>query len=113
MSDLENVYTVEELKRRVAPVAEKYHLSSVYLFGSYARGEATDRSDVDMLIDRMNSDIKSLFDMGALYDDLSVSLDRGIDLILMDALEQDDVKRRTPWFLSNMDREKVLLYERQ
>jgi predicted nucleotidyltransferase len=113
MSDLENIYTIEELKKRIAPVAEKYRLSSVYLFGSYARGEATGGSDVDMLVDRMNSNINSLLDMGALYNDLSVSLGRGIDLILMDALAQDDVKRRTPQFLERVDREKVLLYERQ
>ncbi|MDR3294725.1 MAG: nucleotidyltransferase domain-containing protein [Clostridiales Family XIII bacterium] len=35
-----------------APIAIKYQLPTVYLFGSYARGEATDDSDVDILIDR-------------------------------------------------------------
>ncbi len=34
-------YTIEEIRRRVTPVAEKYRLAAVWLFGSYARGEAT------------------------------------------------------------------------
>ena len=40
------VYSVEELKRRIAPVAEKYGLREVYLFDFYARNEATEQSDV-------------------------------------------------------------------
>ena len=41
------IYTIEEIRRRIAPVAVRYHLKAVYLFGSYARGEATDeRSSV-------------------------------------------------------------------
>jgi predicted nucleotidyltransferase len=113
MSDRKTIYTIEELKTYVAPIAKRYRLSSVYLFGSYARGEATSESDVDMLIDRTDSSIRSLFDMGALYNDLGVSLGKEIDLVTTDAIGQEDVKRRTPLFLDKMDREKVRIYERQ
>ena len=40
------IYTIDEISSRIRPVAEKYHLKAVYLFGSYARGEARDDSDV-------------------------------------------------------------------
>ncbi|MDR3279205.1 MAG: nucleotidyltransferase domain-containing protein [Synergistaceae bacterium] len=113
MSDKETVYTIAELKKRVAPIAVKYRLPSIYLFGSYARNEANGDSDVDMLIDRTGSNIKSLLDMGALYDDLSVILGKEIDLITTDALEHEDVKLRTPRMRDNLDKEKVRLYERQ
>ena len=43
------VYTLDEIRRRVQPVAEKYHLKAVYVFGSYARGDAREDSDVDLL----------------------------------------------------------------
>jgi predicted nucleotidyltransferase len=46
------VYTIEELKKRIEPVATKYNLPAVYLFGSYAKGEATEDSDVDILVDK-------------------------------------------------------------
>ena len=49
------VYTIEQLRERITPVAEKYQLRAVYLFGSYAKGEATDDSDVDILVDRTDS----------------------------------------------------------
>lgn len=31
-------YTVEEIKERVIPIAKKYGIAKVYLFGSFARG---------------------------------------------------------------------------
>lgn len=45
------IYTVEEIRRYITPVAVRYRLKAVYLFGSYARGEATDESDEELLID--------------------------------------------------------------
>ena len=46
------VYTIEQLKERIAPVALKYGLPAVYLFGAYARSEASEESDVDILVDK-------------------------------------------------------------
>ena len=43
--------TVEEIRKKVAPIAEEYRLSRVYLFGSYAKGTAKQNSDVDVLIE--------------------------------------------------------------
>lgn len=45
------IYTAEEIRRRITPVAVRYRLNGVYLFGPYARREATDESDVELLID--------------------------------------------------------------
>ena len=44
------IFTLDEIKKLVAPIAEKYHTEEVYLFGSYARGEATAESDLDFLV---------------------------------------------------------------
>lgn len=43
--------TVEEIEKKVKPVAKEFRLSRVYLFGSYARGTARKDSDVDLLIE--------------------------------------------------------------
>lgn len=107
------IYTIDDLKRKIAPIAVKYSLPAVYVFGSYARGEATDTSDIDVLIDKKGSKVVSLFDMGGLYNDLNESLGKGIDLVTLDALEQEDTKRRTPWFAENLRKEAVKVYERQ
>ena len=45
---------------RIAPIAPKYGLKAVYLFGCYARGEATDSSDIDLIVDTAGTDLKSL-----------------------------------------------------
>jgi hypothetical protein len=40
-------YTIEEIKAIVEPIARKYGVARVYLFGSYARGDVIENSDVD------------------------------------------------------------------
>ena len=41
------IYTVDEIRKIVSPIAQKYGVAALYLFGSYARGEATVESDID------------------------------------------------------------------
>ena len=107
------VYSIDELKRRVAPVAKKYNLRAVYLFGSYARNEASDESDIDILIDRTDSKINTLFEMGGLYNDLCESIGNDVDLVTTHALLQDSDNERTPWFTENVMKERIPIYEQQ
>lgn len=107
------IYSIDELKRRIAPIAEKYNLNAAYLFGSYARNEATGDSDVDVLIDRTGSHVKSLFDMGALYNDLCEIIGKEVDLITTYALTHDNMKDRAPQFAENVMKERVLIYDQQ
>jgi predicted nucleotidyltransferase len=104
------VYTIEQLKERIAPVAAKYGLPAVYLFGSYAKGEATENSDVDILVDKSGTALRGLFAMGGLYNDLSEAVGKPIDLVTTGALEQKSTKERTPWFVENLNNEKVRIY---
>ncbi len=53
------IYTISELQRIITPIAQKYHLRAVYLFGSYARGTATENSDIDLLIDTEGASVRS------------------------------------------------------
>ena len=105
------VFTVDELKTRISPIAQKNGLRAVYLFGSYARNEATDSSDVDILIDRTGSSIRGMLDMGSLYMDLRESVGKEIDLVTTQTLEQESTRRRTPLFVENLYSERVKIYE--
>jgi predicted nucleotidyltransferase len=107
------VYTIDQIRERVTPIALKYSLPAVYLFGSYARGEATEDSDVDILVDRTGTALKGLFALGGLFNDLSEAVGKPVDLVTTGALEQECTKERTPWFVENLNRERVVLYERQ
>lgn len=103
------IYSIEELKQRITPVAAKYNLPAVYIFGSYARGEATEHSDVDIIVDRTGTAVVGLFQMGALHNDLCERLDKNVDLITTDTLEQDDVLAKTPWFVEKLMKERLKL----
>ena len=103
------VYSVEELKQRIAPVAEKYGLREVYLFGSYARSEATEQSDVDILVDRAGSKVRGMFEMGGLYEDLRASVGKEVDLVTTQTLEQSSTRQRTPLFVRNVQTERIRL----
>lgn len=46
----EAVLSLNKIKEIVKPIALKYQVKEIYLFGSYARGEANDESDLDFLV---------------------------------------------------------------
>ena len=84
-------------------------MREVYLFGSYARSEATEQSDVDILIDRTGSKIRGMFEMGGLYEDLRASIGKEVDLVTTQTLEQSSTKRRSPLFIQNIQAERMRL----
>ena len=51
MNTNEIIYTLSEIKDIVRPVAERHHIRTLTLFGSYARGEADASSDIDLCVD--------------------------------------------------------------
>ena len=106
------IYTMEELTQKIAPIARKYDIPAVYIFGSYARNEATENSDVDVLIQRKGSKIVGWM-IGALYEDLSECLGKELDLITTETLEQENTKERTPWLIDNLLKERRLIYAKQ
>lgn len=81
------VYTLDEIARRIRPIAEKYKLKAVYVFGSYARGEAQEDSDVDLLIDDTGSGLRG-WAYGGLYSDLADALEKELDMVTIGSLEQ-------------------------
>jgi hypothetical protein len=107
------IYTMDELTQKIIPIAQKYNIPAVYIFGSYARGDATAESDVDVLFQRNGSKIVGMFDMGALYNDLDECLGKTLDLVTIETLEQDCTKKRTPWIVDNLLRERRLIYVKQ
>ena len=46
------IYTLDEIKAIASPIAESHGVAALYLFGSYARGEATSDSDLDFRIEK-------------------------------------------------------------
>lgn len=66
-------------------LAEKYGAHHVRVFGSVARGDADDQSDIDFLVDMEPG--RSLFDMGGLLMDLRDLLGREVDVVTLKGLK--------------------------
>jgi len=107
------IYTIDQLKERIAPIAAKYGLRAVWVFGSYARDEATESSDVDFLIDRTGSSVKSLFQMGGVYGDFSEAVGKSIDLVTTTGIAQKSSAEMSPNLSRNVYGERKIIYERQ
>ena len=43
--------SIEEIKSYITPVVEIYPVNKVILFGSYARGDAVEGSDIDLVVE--------------------------------------------------------------
>jgi len=99
-SEIRRIYTVGELRSIVAPIAEKYGVDKVYLFGSVARGDYNENSDYDFCIDR--GKIRSLVTLSGFYRELRGAVGREIDLVTIKALD--------PEFLNKIMVEGIELY---
>jgi predicted nucleotidyltransferase len=65
------------LKEHYSEFKNKYNVEQLGLFGSYARDEATESSDIDIFV-KMKP---SLFDMVAIKNQIEHDLDKKVDII--------------------------------
>lgn len=94
------VNTLSEIRDIVSRLAAQYGAKRVFLFGSYARGDMTSSSDIDLRIDK--GTIRGL-EMASLLIDLEDALGVHVDLIPTGSLDDG--------FLSAIRNDEVLLYE--
>ncbi len=78
-------HTLEGIKKKVLPVLKKHAVKRAAIFGSYARGEAKAKSDVDFLIEYKTKN-KSLFDLVDLKFDLEETLNCKVDLVTYNSI---------------------------
>ncbi|MDR0903050.1 MAG: nucleotidyltransferase domain-containing protein [Ruminococcus sp.] len=96
------IYTIEELRERVRPVAEKYGLPAVYLFGSYARGEATEESDVDLLVGMDGSIIKDRTTRYEMYCDFDDAIGKRTDVVSTNTIFNKNFIHENPFFVESI-----------
>ena len=71
-----NVYTVPQLRELLTPLFAQYGIRRAVLFGSYGKGTATEKSDIDLLVD---SGLRGLRFVGFL-DEVQRTLHKDVDL---------------------------------
>ena len=87
-----SVLTIKQIKERILPVLAKHNIHEVYLFGSYARGEAKNTSDVDIYCEE--GDIKTFIDQGFLEDELKEALGKDVDIVFIGTRLNDYFKEQ-------------------
>ncbi len=70
---------IEEIKEIILPVLKKYNVKKASLFGSIVRGEYTEKSDIDILVEFEGR--KSLLDLAGLKIELEEKLKRKVDVL--------------------------------
>lgn len=93
---------ISTIRDTVSKYAAAYGAEKVFLFGSYARGEANEKSDVDLRIDK--GSITGGIALAGMLLDIQDDLGVNVDMVTTGSL--------TPDFLAKIQKEEKVLYER-
>lgn len=105
------VYKIEEIAEIVRPIAENGGTGKIYLFGSYARGEADENSDIDLLVD--NGKLHGLSFFG-FCGDLERALKTSVDVITVKSLYEEYINDKYMAKLkAEIEKDRVMIYDRQ
>lgn len=82
-----HVLTLKDIVELIKPIAKKYGVKEIYLFGSYARGEADGNSDLDFLVfGGENFKLTMIF---ALAEELQNVLKKDVDVFEISEINKD------------------------
>ena len=82
---MSKIYTIQELQKILSPIFQQNGVRQAILFGSYAKGYATAKSDIDLLVD---SGLRGLAFFG-LLEDVASAVDAPIDLLDVSQTEKN------------------------
>lgn len=92
---MKKIRSLSEIKEVVKPLAEKYQIAKVYLFGSYARNEANDNSDMDFLI-YGDKNFKSV-NVFAFAEELRLFFNNSVDVFAI-----NEINKESPFYKNIM-----------
>ena len=91
------------VKQQIIPILKKYHVKKASLFGSYVRGGAKKRSDIDILIEPPKH--MSLLDLVGVELELEDLLKKKVDLVTYNSLH--------PLLKDRILKEQRIIYEKR
>ncbi len=93
-------YSIDELRHIISPIARAHGVKSVSLFGSYSKGTASGRSDVDLKIEKGR--LRSLFQLSGFRLAVEDALKLPVDLVTSESSDRA--------FLDMIRKDEVMLY---
>ena len=103
-----SVLSIDAISLMILPVAQKHGIKKVTLFGSYARGEGTEDSDVDLLIECDN--IRNMKEYLIIEEGFKRAVGKNVDIVMADALQSENT-RAAKRLLEHFERDQVIVYE--
>lgn len=100
----QTIYQINEIKSKLRPIFEAAPVYRAILFGSYAKGTATDKSDIDIVIDSKGELLNMAF-YGVL-EDITAHLNKRVDLFEISELSRNTAIR------SAIEQEGIVLYDK-
>ena len=100
-------YSIEDIKQKAKPIMAKYGVSVMYLFGSYARGDAESDSDIDFAVQDEGAELEGM-KLITFQRELEDAFGVPIDLIELDSVHTS-VTRFENRMATKFERDKVLL----
>ena len=96
--------SVNKILPKLQEELKKQPIIRAWLFGSYSRGEATEDSDVDILVEYDSNSRITLMTISRIMVALSEAIGKKVDLV-----EEGHV---LPFAQESVERDKILIYER-
>jgi len=82
------VLNIETIKTKAVPIFKNYGVNQAYIFGSFARGEQNQDSDIDFLIEYDPNADFTLFELVELKYALEEAFHRKVDVVTQGALSK-------------------------
>lgn len=108
------IYSIEDIKRIVNNIMTNYDIQEAYLFGSYARKEANEESDIDIMIKK--SDTFTFLQLSSLANMLMSKFGKKVDIITQETYtddikyDDDEIKKVKERFYKQIQKEMVKIY---
>ena len=92
---------ISTIKKVIIPIAKDYGIKRIYLFGSYAKGNANEKSDVDLLVEKGKP--MSLLKLSGMRQSVQDALQLSVDVVTTTGIEED--------FYKEIAGTEILIYE--
>jgi len=106
------IYSIDEIRNIAKQIFSKYNFEKVYLFGSYARGEATKLSDIDIMV--VGGNINTLINLSDFALELVKIFKKEIDIVKEENYTKKDDNEyfdlANKIFYNIVCKERVLIY---
>ncbi len=98
-----NFKRIRQFTPEIMEIAKKYGISRIFIFGSVARGDSSEKSDVDFLVEMQEG--ASLFGIGGFSYETEKLLGVPVDVVPLSTLPLIKDKK----FVANIKREAISL----